>query len=600
MQRILNTLLLISIIIFPLTAFSLLSDQHSILIGFAVFAFLSLIRKKRLEYSDTNIIFGIILAISMGVILNYSVKDSGRFFHFVATLFYGNISLISIFFASIIISFFKSNKIILALNSAFAVSALFFMSDLGYGISKEHLLWIKSSPFENFDKLFLSLCLVEFIIIIFIFMNSQNFKKIGDKQYSLFRKSIIATALLVTICFSYFLVVLHLRNTQNLRAIERALLNYISKSRNSGGGYVFNRDPDLSRSFYGEDKDSLENIILRVYNNKSGLIYLKTDAYDSYYHGIWRRNIKYSKKLNIDQKEENGYTTFYTDKTIAKKSFTIYPSSYYRKSNPPAPKKSNRFELVAEKMTLKNAEVYEAKDWDITAGYKVYYNTKINNNQNFDPKELFLDKKYKKSLLTRLLHIVGEEKKSHKEIISKIIEHFSTNYTYSLGPQPKQKLRDPILNFLDNRKSGHCEMFASSAVLMLRAINIPARYVTGFVCIEENESREYNVVRSKHAHAWAEAYLESEKRWVKVEATPPSGIPDGEHQWDSTESFFEKIKNKFNKFVALLKQGYFARAIIEIVTPIWNIIIQPIFIFCFILIMIARFFIKKAIKKKRF
>ena len=39
---------------------------------------------------------------------------------------------------------------------------------------------------------------------------------------------------------------------------------------------------------------------------------------------------------------------------------------------------------------------------------------------------------------------------------------------------------DPVLDFLVNRKEGHCEYFASALALLLRSVDVPARLVNGF------------------------------------------------------------------------------------------------------------------------
>jgi hypothetical protein len=78
---------------------------------------------------------------------------------------------------------------------------------------------------------------------------------------------------------------------------------------------------------------------------------------------------------------------------------------------------------------------------------------------------------------------------------------------------------DPIEDFLFNRKAGHCEYFGSALVLMLRAVGIPARLVSGFKGAERNELRGVWEVQERFAHVWAEAWTES-KHWVTYDPTP--------------------------------------------------------------------------------
>ena len=82
----------------------------------------------------------------------------------------------------------------------------------------------------------------------------------------------------------------------------------------------------------------------------------------------------------------------------------------------------------------------------------------------------------------------------------------------------------PVEDFLFNWRRGHCEYFASSMVLMLRAIGIPARLVTGYLGGEYNPFEDYYVVRQSNAHAWVEAFL-PQQGWTTFDPTPPSGLP---------------------------------------------------------------------------
>jgi hypothetical protein len=66
---------------------------------------------------------------------------------------------------------------------------------------------------------------------------------------------------------------------------------------------------------------------------------------------------------------------------------------------------------------------------------------------------------------------------------------------------------EPVEDFLFNLKRGHCEYFASSMVVLLREVNVPARLVNGFKVSEWNPIAGAYVVRQQHAHSWVEAYL---------------------------------------------------------------------------------------------
>jgi protein-glutamine gamma-glutamyltransferase len=107
--------------------------------------------------------------------------------------------------------------------------------------------------------------------------------------------------------------------------------------------------------------------------------------------------------------------------------------------------------------------------------------------------------------------------------IAAVQAFFRDNFQYSPEIEIPQG-REPLAYFLFEKKSGDCEYFATSAVMLLRLGGIPCRYVTGFVPSEHNEYNGTWIARNKDAHAWVEAYVDP-KGWTVVETTPDSGIP---------------------------------------------------------------------------
>ncbi len=73
---------------------------------------------------------------------------------------------------------------------------------------------------------------------------------------------------------------------------------------------------------------------------------------------------------------------------------------------------------------------------------------------------------------------------------------------------------DPLDEFLFERKAGHCEFFASSFAVLLRAAGVPSRLVGGYYGGEYNELGGYYLVTESMAHAWVEVFLEG-RGWVR-------------------------------------------------------------------------------------
>jgi len=101
--------------------------------------------------------------------------------------------------------------------------------------------------------------------------------------------------------------------------------------------------------------------------------------------------------------------------------------------------------------------------------------------------------------------------------------YLRTNYSYSTE-LPRQAPADPVAWFLFERRRGHCEYFASAMAVLLRAIGIPSRLVTGFQGGVYNPVSGWVVVRASDAHSWVEAYLPA-TGWTAFDPTPPDPSP---------------------------------------------------------------------------
>lgn len=77
---------------------------------------------------------------------------------------------------------------------------------------------------------------------------------------------------------------------------------------------------------------------------------------------------------------------------------------------------------------------------------------------------------------------------------------------------------DFALWFLKNSDKGYCVHFATAAAVLLRAADVPARYVTGYMV--EAAAGETVTVTEENAHAWAEYYEPNLDAWIPLEATP--------------------------------------------------------------------------------
>jgi protein-glutamine gamma-glutamyltransferase len=128
-----------------------------------------------------------------------------------------------------------------------------------------------------------------------------------------------------------------------------------------------------------------------------------------------------------------------------------------------------------------------------------------------------------------------------------VVENYlRTRFGYTLQ-LPQKEVKDPIANFLFERKQGHCEYFASSMAVMLRTLGIPSRVVNGFRSDEFNDITGSYVVRAKDAHSWVEAYFPG-YGWQTFDPTPASG-GGSPHGWGRFELYLDAAASFWRDWV---------------------------------------------------
>lgn len=118
---------------------------------------------------------------------------------------------------------------------------------------------------------------------------------------------------------------------------------------------------------------------------------------------------------------------------------------------------------------------------------------------------------------------VPADVKSINTALKQLSAFYGNGYKYTLEPELTDG--DPVIDFLTETKEGYCVQFASSAVLLLRQLGIPARYAEGHIVTdyEKTASGGYiSAVKDMNAHAWVEYYIEG-CGWLVYEATNTYG-----------------------------------------------------------------------------
>ncbi len=122
------------------------------------------------------------------------------------------------------------------------------------------------------------------------------------------------------------------------------------------------------------------------------------------------------------------------------------------------------------------------------------------------------------ALFRALARELGLDRLPPRRALAAIKSYFADRFRYSVFQDHAGA--DPLRDFLLKTRTGHCEYFASAATLLLRAAGIPSRYAVGYSVQEYSRLEGSFVVRQRHAHAWALAYVDG--AWTDVDTTPIS------------------------------------------------------------------------------
>jgi hypothetical protein len=105
----------------------------------------------------------------------------------------------------------------------------------------------------------------------------------------------------------------------------------------------------------------------------------------------------------------------------------------------------------------------------------------------------------------------------HKKVMA--VKQYLYQFPYRLETEILPLHMDGVNHFLFEGESGNCVHFASSMVMMLRCVGIPARMCLGYRSTEWDPEKGECIVRDKNYHAWPEVYFPG-YGWIYFEATP--------------------------------------------------------------------------------
>ncbi|MYM65358.1 DUF3488 domain-containing protein [Pseudoduganella sp. FT55W] len=154
-----------------------------------------------------------------------------------------------------------------------------------------------------------------------------------------------------------------------------------------------------------------------------------------------------------------------------------------------------------------------------------------------------------------------------QQLSNAVLTRFRTQaYSYTL--EPPLLGRNAVDDFLFTSKAGFCEHYAGAYVVLMRAMGVAARVVTGYQGGEMNPVDGYLTVRQSDAHAWAEIWT-PQAGWQRVDPTAAvapervqrnlaRALPRGSGFGEFALTPLLDLQNNPNSWLARLRYNYAA------------------------------------------
>ncbi len=222
-------------------------------------------------------------------------------------------------------------------------------------------------------------------------------------------------------------------------------------------------------------------------------------------------------------------------------------SAYYEKLEYKSPALSNAYEsldssygLPEKEMTLSYRYVYEMDAvereeihnlCDTLSEYNDYvygnYVTLCENYESFSELMSQISQEQNINFRSEAATYVGRHR-----VVMTVIDYLADNMTYTLSPRVPNSERqyyNAADTFLFDTREGYCAQYATAAVMLLRSIGIPCRYVEGYIAdgflpSDDGDVSSYTcTVTDFQRHAWIEVYYDY-YGWLHYEATEPYAL----------------------------------------------------------------------------
>lgn len=123
-------------------------------------------------------------------------------------------------------------------------------------------------------------------------------------------------------------------------------------------------------------------------------------------------------------------------------------------------------------------------------------------------------------------------------------------FAYTLD-NPSGKAANPLQDFLEQTRAGHCEYFASALAVSLRYRGVPARVVNGYRLGPWIAEGGYWLVTQNEAHSWVEYYDAVGRSWRIADPTPaaPAASLSAQTLWAAFQRWTDAVRFRWDRYV---------------------------------------------------
>ncbi len=298
-------------------------------------------------------------------------------------------------------------------------------------------------------------------------------------------------------------------------------------------------DPFRATLSLGGPRTVSNSLIMDVYvGERLPYVYWQAVAYDTYHNGGWSITSDTNQVLHLPDEDALNIPDYAMRKNVVQTFVNFVPNSgtIY---GAPEPFNSDRQIIANRGLDDKgNALIHslqsrfvmrQGERYEVTSSYSIAdANSLRQASQNYPawiseryllvPEEITPETRSLAAELT-----AGLDNPFDKAIA--IRNYLRNNIVYNDQIDAPPDGVEPVHYILFERREAYCNYYASSMIMMLRSVGVPARFVAGYTQGEWDEETSSYRVRASNAHAWTEVFFPG-YGWIPFEAT--ASIPAGD------------------------------------------------------------------------